>query len=80
MKAFTYYVQTNRNLGRTMFAMIIVYINNDKITQTIFWQIFGHAAFIKQNVRWHSTIYMISIFTLVYLKDVATVQGSGYSF
>ena len=28
MQTFTYYVQTKSNLGRTMFAMIIVYINN----------------------------------------------------
>ena len=28
MQTLTYYVQTMSNLGRTMFAMIIVYINN----------------------------------------------------
>ena len=28
MQTFTYYVQTKSNLGRTMFAMIIVYTNN----------------------------------------------------
>ena len=28
MQTFTYYVQTKSNFGRTMFAMIIVYINN----------------------------------------------------
>ena len=28
MQTFTYYVQTKNNLGRTVFAMIIVYINN----------------------------------------------------
>ena len=31
------------------------------ITKTLFLQIFGYAAFIRQKVRWHSTIYMISI-------------------
>ena len=33
-----------------------------KITKTLFFQMFGHAAFIKQKVRWHSTSYMISNF------------------
>ena len=28
MQKFTYYLQTKSDLGRTMFAMIIVYINN----------------------------------------------------
>ena len=28
IQTFTYYVQTKSNLGRTMFEMIIVYINN----------------------------------------------------
>ena len=28
MQTFTFYVQTKSNLGRAMFAMIIVYINN----------------------------------------------------
>ena len=28
MQTFTYYMQTKSNLGRTMFAMIIVYTNN----------------------------------------------------
>ena len=28
MQTFTYYVQTKSNLGKTMFALIIVYINN----------------------------------------------------
>ena len=41
---------------------------HNKITQTLFLQIFGHAAFIKQKVRWHSTVYMISIFHLQRLQ------------
>ena len=41
---------------------------SNKITKTLFLQIFGHAAFIKQKVRWHSTIYMISIFHLQRLQ------------
>ena len=28
MQTFTYYLQTKSNLGRTMFTMIIVFINN----------------------------------------------------
>ena len=28
MQTFTYYVQTKGNLGKAMFAMIILYINN----------------------------------------------------
>ena len=43
-------------------------VKYNKITQTLFLQIFGHAAFIKQKVRWHSTIYMISIFHLQRLQ------------
>ena len=29
---------------------------NKKITKTLFLQIFGHVAFIKQKFRWHSTL------------------------
>ena len=40
----------------------------NKISKTLFLQIFGHATFITQKVRWHSTSYMISIFHLQRLQ------------
>ena len=46
-------------------------IEYNKITKTLFLQIFGHMAFIKEKVGWHSTIYMISIFHLQRLQRVA---------
>ena len=36
----------------------------EDITKSLFLQVLGNAAFIKQKVWWQSTIYMISIFHL----------------
>ena len=44
------------------------YIRCNKITKTLFLQIFGHVAFIKQKVRWHCTSYMTSIFHIQRLQ------------
>ena len=40
----------------------------NRITKAFFLRIFGHADFIKQKVRWHGTIYTISIFHLQRLQ------------